>query len=194
MFKGHSRLQIHDRHQISRTCLTKVKMAEFSEPNKAKMQVNVILERLWKAVPESVKEFPWKKAEDQMIQRLLFAGKKAFTWSLIPLFIMSSLSDIIFSISKNTELLIPLGLFVGCLMTDFFKETAQELFRDSQEQEKDLSLQLLGIACIFLLVKFISTYFAVTGHVFLLNVANGGLMQALWLWKRSPEDSEKGNA
>jgi len=66
------------------------------------------------------------------MERLLFLGQKALKWTLIILFVFSSLSDVIFSISRNQELMIPLGLFVGCLMTDFLKEISRELFRNTE--------------------------------------------------------------
>lgn len=63
------------------------------------------------------------------------------------------------------------------------------------EQEKRLNLLLFGIGCFFFLFKIISTYFAVHAKVFLLHVANGGLMQVLWLrrdlWKENAEGNEE---
>ncbi|KAK9270880.1 hypothetical protein L1049_026466 [Liquidambar formosana] len=178
-------------HQTSRPCSMKITMAQFSEPNKLKIQINIVRERLWEAIPDSFKDLPWKNTEDVMLQRLLFVGKKALKWSLIGLFILSSLSDVVFSISKNKELMIPIGLFAGCMMTDFLKETSQELFPNSEE--RGLSWHLVGISCFFVLVKFVSAYFALQGQLFLLHVANGGLMQVLWLWRNILQERDKGN-
>lgn len=58
-------------------------------------------------------------------------------------------------------------------------------------QDKGLKWQLLGIACFYVLIKFLSTYFALQARVFLLHLANGGLMQLLWLW-REERDKSKG--
>ncbi|CAK9157938.1 unnamed protein product [Ilex paraguariensis] len=166
-------------------------MAQFQEPLKVKMYMNYAREKLWEVIPESTKRFPWKKAEATALQQLLLLGQQALKWSLIVLFIFSSSSDIIYAVSRNKELLIPFGLFVGCLMTEFLKEASQELFRNSEERR--LSNQFLGIGCFFVLVKIISTYFPLGGWVFLLHIANGGLMQVLWLWKSSPEGEEGDN-
>lgn len=57
-------------------------------------------------------------------------------------------------------------------------------------QDKGLTWQLLGIACFFVLIKFLSTNFALQARVFLLHLANGGLMQLLWLWR---EERDKSN-
>ena len=112
----------------------KIPMAQFQfgEPNKIKEQLNIVKERLRENTPDSVKDFPWKKAENLLLQSLLFAGKKALKLSLVAFFVLSCLSDFIYSISRNQELMIPFGLIVGCLMTDFLKETSQEAFRSSK--------------------------------------------------------------
>ncbi|KAL5777535.1 hypothetical protein ACOSP7_010461 [Xanthoceras sorbifolium] len=175
----------------SRKLSMRVSMAQMGDPDKVKSQLGIIRERLWEAVPDSVKDFPWKKAEKKILEKLLFHGQKALKWSLIVLFIVSSLSDAIFSISRNQELIIPIGLLVGCLMTDFLRETLRELFPGSEG--KVLQRHYLGLACFFVLVKFMSTYFALQARVFILNVANGGLMQVLWLWRSLVEENDKGN-
>lgn len=110
----------------------KAMMAEFGEPKKVNMQISILREKLWEAIPDPVKEIPWKKAEKILMERLLFVGQKALKWTLTILFVFSFLSDFIFSISRNQELMIPLGLFVGCMMTDFLKEISHELFCNSE--------------------------------------------------------------
>lgn len=110
----------------------KTTKAQYGEPGRVKLQLGMVKERLWKAIPNSLKEYPWKKAEVVLLKHLLFFGQKALKWSLLTLFISSSLSDIIYSISRNQELIIPFGLLVGCLMTDFLKEVSQEMFHTGQ--------------------------------------------------------------
>ncbi|XP_059631184.1 uncharacterized protein LOC132274051 [Cornus florida] len=174
----------------STTCSVKLpRMAQFSQPPNVKLHIDRVREKLQEVIPDSLKDFPWKKAEHTALKQLLPAAQKALRWSLITLFTLSSISDVIYSISRNKELLIPIGLFFGCTMTDFLKETSQELFRNSEETR--LSRHLLGIGCFFVLVKIISTYFLVRGQVFLLHVANGGLMQVLWLWRSLREKQER---
>ncbi|GLT71888.1 hypothetical protein SLA2020_438750 [Shorea laevis] len=178
-------LRLCARRQTSPTCSMKAMMAEFGEPKKVNMQISILREKLWEAIPDPVKEIPWKKAEKILMERLLFVGQKALKWTLTILFVFSSLSDFIFSISRNQELMIPLGLFVGCMMTDFLKEISHELFCNSEE--KGLNWQFMGIGCFFVLIKFLSANFLMRERVFLLHVANGGLMQLLWLWRSLQE-------
>ncbi|GAV58005.1 hypothetical protein CFOL_v3_01541 [Cephalotus follicularis] len=176
-----SQSQFHPRYQISPMCFMGVTMPYFGEPSNEKGKLRIIGEQLWEAVPVSIKNFPWKKAENILLERLLFLGKDAMKWFLVTYFFFSFLSDVIVSIFRNQELMIPFGLLVGCLMTDFLKVTSQEVFPSSEET--DLSWHLLGIGCFYVLLKLISLSFAVQGPIFLLHVSNGGLMQVLWLWR-----------
>lgn len=166
------------------------KMALSDDANKMKKKINTIKERLFETVPLSTKDFQWKKAEEILLQRVLFIGQKALKWFLFALFIFNSLSDVIFSFTINKELMIPVGLFVGCMIGDFFNETSQELFSNSEEV--GLRWHLVAIGCFFILVKLLSTYFAPTGRVLLLHVCNGGLLQILWLWKNLVERGDVG--
>ncbi|KAF6136745.1 hypothetical protein GIB67_020067 [Kingdonia uniflora] len=162
-------------------------MAQSSEPSKLRVHMDNFRERLWEAFPGSAKEFPWKRTEEKLLQRLFFLGEKTLKWSLIAIFIVSLLSDIILSFSTNRELMIPIGLFVGCMMADFLKETTQELFSGT---EVGVLGCLVGVNSFFVLVKFVSVYFAVGGRVSLSHVGNGGVMQVLWLWKKLQEERE----
>ncbi|XP_057973964.1 uncharacterized protein LOC131161944 isoform X1 [Malania oleifera] len=126
-------LACHYNHRASGTYSLKLQTrAEFSVSHKVKMQMTKVKERLLEDVPDFMKDFPWKKAEDMVLHKFLFLGQKALKWSFLTLFIFSSLSDIIFAISRNKELMIPLGLFAGCMLADFLKEISQELVDNSE--------------------------------------------------------------
>ncbi|XP_043809219.1 uncharacterized protein LOC110606485 isoform X2 [Manihot esculenta] len=175
--------------QRSPTCFMKIINPQFGETDKVKLQLSIAKERLWEATPDPVKEFPWRKAGDELLKRLMFIGQAALKWSLIAVFIFSSVSDVIFSISRNQELMIPVGLLIGCLITDYLKEILQEVIQASED--KGLNLVLASISCLFVLTKVISTYFAARAQVFLLHVANGGLLQVLWLWRQLLKENDE---
>lgn len=107
-------------------------VAQLNEPNIPKIQLNEVKKRLLDVIPEPVKQVPWKNAEKVFINNLLEASVKALKFIFIPLFILSFLFDFIFSIMKNKELLIPVGLFVGCTLSDLLNEALQDLFRESK--------------------------------------------------------------
>ncbi|CAL5383899.1 unnamed protein product [Camellia sinensis] len=195
--KGQRRCQLHSGLAICAwnhpTCATRSvrlrTMAQFHEPPKVMMHMNNVRKKLWEVIPHSVKDFPWKKAEEIMLQQLLLAGQEALKWSLLALGVCSLVSDVIYSISRNMELVIPFGLFVGCTMTNFLMETSQELFPISEERGRHW--HLLGIGCFFALTKIISLYFGIQGQIFLLHAANGGWMQVLWLWNGLMEKQDR---
>ncbi|KAK9946335.1 hypothetical protein M0R45_011804 [Rubus argutus] len=164
-----------------KSCMKVVSMAQFGEPNKPSLQIGVMKEKVLEAIPVPVKELPWKKAADIALKQLLFLGEKALKWSLLALCVLSFFSDIIFSISRNRELIIPFGLFVGCFITDILKETLQQVLPISED--KGFEKHLIGLGCLFAAVKFISNGLPMQAQVLLLNVANGGFLQVLWLWR-----------
>ncbi|KAL3514342.1 hypothetical protein ACH5RR_027059 [Cinchona calisaya] len=169
------------------------RMEQFNEPAKFKVHINDAMKKLYEFIPDSVQNFPWAKAESVAMQHLLAIGQEALKWSLTALFILSSVSDIIYSISRNKELVIPFGLFFGCAVADFLKETSQKYFHHSQERGKNW--QLVGIGCFFVLVRIIAFSLSVEPQAFLLHAANGGLMLVLWQWKSSlqPEHDYRPN-
>ncbi|XP_039055331.1 uncharacterized protein LOC120198001 isoform X2 [Hibiscus syriacus] len=171
------------RRRVSTTRQMKITMALFGNPNKIKEQLVIIRDKLWENSPNSVKSFPWKKAENLLLDKLIIAGQKALKFFLVTFIVISCLSDFMFSISRNQELIIPFGLIVGLLMSYFLKETSQEAFRSFQGKDLEFKWQLLAMGGLFVVFKFVSAFFVIRTKVFLLHVANGGLMQVLWLWK-----------
>lgn len=192
----------------------KVKMARFMDSNSIPTEIENLKEKMQEVVPEPVKIFPWKEAEKILVERLLFMGKETLKWSLLLFFALSSFSDFVASIVRNQELLIPIGLFIGVLLTDLLKEISQEVFRNSEVhfastlctlfhaasnktstilQESSFKKQLYGLGSFFVLVKLIAYGFAIQAQTFPLHVANGGLMQVLWLWRNLSRDRNRPN-
>lgn len=191
---------------------------QLNDPPKFKLQLDYTVKKLGQLVPDSVRSFPWKKAESSGMQQLQVLGQKALKWSLIALFILNSSSDIIYSISRNKELLIPFGLFLGCLTADFLKETSQDFFHSkvyfpskvlfisydlssdiltveySVLQDNGMTWHPVGISCFFILVRIIAVY-CLGRQSLLLHTVNGGLMQMLWHWISSsqPEGDNRTN-
>ncbi|BFG18199.1 hypothetical protein CerSpe_044730 [Prunus speciosa] len=149
------------RRPFASSCVKAVSsVAQFGEPskqNKQKQQIeiSVVKEKLWEAIPVPVKELPWKKAADTALEQLLLIG--------------------------NYELIMPFGLFVGCFLTDVLKETLRQVLPSSEES--GLEKHFLGIGCFLAAIKFVSAGLPMQARVFLLHVANGGFMQVLWLWR-----------
>ncbi|KAI9118262.1 hypothetical protein K1719_010594 [Acacia pycnantha] len=118
--------------------------------------------------------------------RVQIGNMKEKLREMLPIPVQEFPWNIVYTLSINRELVIPIGLLIGCLTADFLKETLRELFHISEDQ--GLNQQVLGVYCFFVFVKIISACFGIQSRVFLLHVANGGLMQALWYWKSSWEE------
>ncbi|XP_039023593.1 uncharacterized protein LOC120156322 isoform X2 [Hibiscus syriacus] len=176
-------LQLSCRRRVSPKRQMKITMAVFGDPNKIKEQLVIIKDKLWENIPDSVKSFPWKKAENLLLEKLIIAGQRALKLSFVTYIVFSCLSDFMFSISRNQELMIPFGLIVGLFMSDFLRETSQEAFRSFQGKDSEVKWQLLAMGGFFVVFKFVSAFFAIRTRVFLLHVSNGGLMQVMWLWR-----------
>ncbi|KAM7266337.1 hypothetical protein ACFE04_004234 [Oxalis oulophora] len=153
------------------------------EPSNAKENLNVIKERLWEVVPDSIKSSDWKSAESVLLARLIFLGKELFKWSLVLYFVYSLVGDGIFAVSKNHELMIPFGLLVGCGMTELFKDVSEQVLPTTEGES--LNWRLFGISCFCILLKVVSAYFALPWKIFILHVANGGLMHVIWQLRNS---------
>ncbi|KAL5707208.1 hypothetical protein ACHQM5_025286 [Ranunculus cassubicifolius] len=187
----HSLFTNYREQQTLRTFSTKVlSMAQFNEPRKLISQVNNFKDKLWEVFPEPVKEFPLKKAEDMVLQRLQILGKTSLKWSLVILFIVSFLSDFTLSISRNKELIVPFGLFFGCTMGDFLKEVSHDLLSFSKGEE--LRWRLWGIGLFFVFIKVVAVYLSLGRRVFLSHVGTGGLMHVLWMLNKMQEGKENG--
>ncbi|CAK8569799.1 unnamed protein product [Lathyrus sativus] len=187
-FSRSSKTYLPHQALYTRTTSVKALVADNNEPNEVKMQIGIVKEKLKEVLPSPVQEFPWRKAQHTLLDRLPLLVQEALKWSLIAYFIISSLSDVAYTFYINRELIIPVGLFVGCLMADFLKEISLELFH--QLEEIDLKWRRLGLCSLFVLVKLTSTWFSIQWGVFLLHVANGGLMQLLWYWRNFMEDAK----
>ncbi|GAB2269568.1 hypothetical protein Dimus_004488 [Dionaea muscipula] len=164
--------------------------AQFRIPDEVKVRLAIAKDRVWKSTPDRIKDFPWKKAEAVILQPLLFLARESFKWCFIAWFLLGFVNDVIFAISKNQELVMPFGLFLGCLGSDSIMEASrEELFPHSESEVFAGHLRrrcLAVIGCFCVVLKLIAPSFSVQGggvRVFLLFVANGGLLQILWLWQ-----------
>lgn len=152
------------------------------EPKKVTSYIKGLVDYLWERSPGPVKKFPWKEARSMAIERLLILGHKAFKFSLIALFAISSALDVTTAISLNRELMIPLGLFIGVALADFVKESLQDFYQSMIKDENNAT-QLWGVGLFFVLLKLITLCFNIQGRLLLSLTGDGGLMQVLWLMK-----------
>ncbi|KAL9249592.1 hypothetical protein AKJ16_DCAP15177 [Drosera capensis] len=162
--------------------------AQFKIPDEVKVQLATAKARVWQYVPRPVKDLPWKKASDVFLEQLICFAQDVLKWSFVAWFCSSFALDIIFAVSRNQELITCLALFLGCLWSDFRMELFKDLFPKSEV--KDMRWDLVVVGCFCIALKLIASAVAVRGQLFLLHVANGGLMQLLWVWRRLLKDEQ----
>ncbi|KAI4366507.1 hypothetical protein MLD38_022378 [Melastoma candidum] len=172
----------------SQKCRIRGAMVEPDDPNKLRFAPGVLKETVLNVVPEPVRQLPWEKAERVLINKAIFIGQKALKWVLIALLVTCSLSDFLFAITRSRELLAPIGLYAGCLLTDFLKEVAVDYSGDTWDAY--LPKFLIAVGCFFTILKFASGRCALGARIFLLHVANGGFMQIFWLWRTMTSQTE----
>lgn len=116
------------KQNVTLRCSSKFpRMQQFSDPTKLVVFLKDTKEKLWELMPDSVKQFPWRKAERTALQEFQDLAKETLKWSVLAYFALSFPSDILYSISRNKELMVPLGLFVGITIAKYLDEISQEL-------------------------------------------------------------------
>ncbi|KAJ7559904.1 hypothetical protein O6H91_04G106000 [Diphasiastrum complanatum] len=90
------------------------------------------LSRVWKKAPKPLREFPWRRAIERLVERLSDVAWSAAKWLLVPVILLSSLSEISYSLVQNKEFLIPIGMLAGSFLAGVLKDAAVELSEDLQ--------------------------------------------------------------
>ncbi|KAL9272785.1 hypothetical protein AKJ16_DCAP19262 [Drosera capensis] len=162
--------------------------AQFKIPDEAKVLLATAKDKVWQYVPRPVKDLQWKRVGDVFLEQLVSFAQDVLKWSFVAWFCSSFVLDIIFTVSRNQELIMCLALFLGCSLAEFRMELYKDLFPNSEV--KDMRRDLVVVGCFCIAFKLIALAVAVRGQVFLLHVANGGLMQLVWVWRRLLVDDQ----
>ncbi|KAJ7559903.1 hypothetical protein O6H91_04G106000 [Diphasiastrum complanatum] len=144
------------------------------------------LSRVWKKAPKPLREFPWRRAIERLVERLSDVAWSAAKWLLVPVILLSSLSEISYSLVQNKEFLIPIGMLAGSFLAGVLKDAAVELSEDLQKGE--VPWHLIAIGFLFSLVKFPGPSYPYWGRVLLPHFATGGLLRTFffaWSWQNS---------
>ncbi|XP_051149733.1 uncharacterized protein LOC127264310 [Andrographis paniculata] len=185
-------INVHRKH-LSVACFAKFpRMEHFPDSTKFVTFLNYTKDKLWEFVPGSVKQFPWKNATNVALRDLQALGKKTLKWTLLAYFALSCPSDIVYSLSGNKDLMIPLGLIIGCVMANYFDDISKEVM-SNYKGDNAFTWKLVGLSCFFVLVKAFSFY-VLRANDLVLHVGNGGLMQLLWNWKNLPKLEEENSS
>ncbi|KAH7299766.1 hypothetical protein KP509_24G028000 [Ceratopteris richardii] len=138
-----------------------------------------------------VKSYPWGKMCWRFLHRaqdLAWIGTK---WVEIPLFVLSTLSEIVCTLSVGKEICIPLGIVMGFMLSKVVGNACLDVMQELQDARTTWPLVLL--AFFFILLKLPGPYYPSGAAAFLHHVANAGLLKTVFLIRDSQRISVEGS-
>ncbi|XP_024362805.1 uncharacterized protein [Physcomitrium patens] len=163
-----------------------------SSNNGEETQENNLLANIMAKAPEPIRVFPWGKAGNLFVQRLLHQFWTVGKYLAIPVLAASMLSELSYTLLQEKVLIIPAGMIGGFAFAGMMKETAVELAADIEVGQFPWHLVALGF--MFGALKFIGPYLPAWGRVSVPHFANGGLWHVIKLvidWRRQQAEKTK---
>ncbi|KAK7407735.1 hypothetical protein VNO78_09776 [Psophocarpus tetragonolobus] len=143
------------------------------------------VQKLWDSSPEPVKKFPWNKALDNFIQLILDLILAVVKYLAVPVFAVTSLSEMSYCAHESKLVLVPIPVLFGFAVAGILKGTALEL--SPRLKDAEVPWHLIAIAIFFTLIKLPGPYYPYWGRIIIPHFANGVLLRTLWfaiLWYR----------
>lgn len=105
-------------------------MSAHQSDDHRKMKLEELLDKartLWDTSPEPVKNFPWNRALDNFIQLILDLTLAVVKYLSVPLFAVTSISELSYCAHERKLVLVPLPVLFGVAIAGILKETALDL-------------------------------------------------------------------
>ncbi|KAK4405232.1 putative N-acetyl-gamma-glutamyl-phosphate reductase, chloroplastic [Sesamum angolense] len=172
-------------------------MAADQSGDSRKLSIGDVVEkarRLWDSSPQPVKSFPWNKTLDNFIQLVVDLVLAVFKYLSIPLFTVTSISEMSYCAHERKLYLIPLPFLVGVAVAGVLKDAA--LGSSPYLEHAEVPWHLIAVVIFFTLLKFPGPYYPYWGRIFIPHFANGALLRTLWfmfLWSRRPRRTSENN-
>ncbi|MED6150295.1 hypothetical protein PIB30_071040 [Stylosanthes scabra] len=148
--------------------------------------------KLWDSSPEPVKKFPWDRALDNFIQLILDLILAVVKYLAVPVFIVTSISELSYCAHERKLALVPIPFLFGVAVAGVLKKTALEL--SPRLRDAEVPWHLLAIATFFTLIKLPGPYYPYWGRIVIPHFVNGVLLRTLWfaiMWYRRPQKALK---
>lgn len=164
--------------------------ADRSDDDSRKLNIRPIVDnakRIWDKFPEPVKVFPWNKALENFVQLILDLVLTVIKFLSIPLFAITSLSEMCYCAQERKLFLVPLPFLAGVAIAGVLKNAALESSQYLKYAE--VPWHLITIAIFFALLKLPGPYYPYWGRILIPHFANGALFRTIWfmfLWYRTP--------
>ncbi|CAA3000741.1 uncharacterized protein LOC111379271 isoform X1 [Olea europaea subsp. europaea] len=177
-------------------CIMNMVSGESNEPRKLRLEYVLDKSRkLWDNAPEPVKSFPWNKASENFVQLILDLVLAVVKFLSIPVFTITSVSEMSYCAHERKLYLIPIPFLVGVAVAGVLREAA--VASSPSLKNAEVPWHLIAIAIFFTLLKLPGPYYPFWGRIFVPHFANGGLLRTLWfafLWYRKPGKSSSTTA
>ncbi|XP_061376323.1 uncharacterized protein LOC133318350 [Gastrolobium bilobum] len=144
--------------------------------------------KLWDSSPQPVKNFPWQQALDNFIQLTLDLILAVVKYLYVPVFAVTSISELSYCAREKKLVLVPLPVLFGFAVAGILKETALEL--SPRLKDAEVPWHLIALAIFFTLIKLPGPYYPYWGRIIIPHFTNGVLLRTLWfaiLWYRRPK-------
>ncbi|KAL6531814.1 hypothetical protein OROMI_028177 [Orobanche minor] len=176
-------------------CSTNMTADQSDDPRK--IRIGRIVDKaksLWDSSPHPVKSFPWNKTLDNFIQLILDLVLAVVKYLSVPLFVITSISEMSYCAHERKLHLILFPLLVGVAVAGVLGDAA--LKSSPSLKRAEVPWHLLTIAIFFALFKLPGPYYPYWGRIFFPHLANGALWRTLWflfLWYKKPLKTAKNN-
>lgn len=106
-------------------CVMNMVSGESNEPRKLRLEYVLDKSRkLWDNAPEPVKSFPWNKASENFVQLILDLVLAVVKHLSIPVFTITSVSEMSYCAHERKLYLIPIPFLVGVAVAGVLREAA----------------------------------------------------------------------
>ncbi|CAA0825669.1 embryo defective 1273 [Striga hermonthica] len=173
-------------------------MAADRSENPRKITVGHIVDKarkLWDNSPQPVKSFPWHSTLDNFIQLVLDLVLAVVKYLSVPLFVITSVSEMSYCAHERKVYLVPFPFLVGVVVSGVLVDAALE----SSPYLKNVAQvpwHLIALIIFFAVLKFPGPYYPYWGRILIPHFANGALWRTLWfmfLWYRRPLKTSENN-
>ncbi|KAG6432938.1 hypothetical protein SASPL_104532 [Salvia splendens] len=162
-----------------------------------KMSITHIVDKarsLWDTSPQPVKTFPWNRTLNHFIQLVLDLVLAVIRILALPVFSITSISEISYCAHERKLYLVPLPFLVGVAAAGVLQNAALE--SSSYLKYAEVPWHLIALLIFFALLKFPGPYYPYWGRIFIPHMANGAILRTLWflfLWFRKPQKAAENN-
>ncbi|KAG8364290.1 hypothetical protein BUALT_Bualt19G0113100 [Buddleja alternifolia] len=185
--------------QISPKTLCSMNMAAGQSDDPKKLSMDHIMDKarsLWDSSPQPVKSFPWDKTLENFIQLILDLVLAVIKYLCIPVFAITSISEMSYCAHERKLYLLPLPFLAGVAVAGVLRNSALESSPYLKLQYAEVPWHLIGVLVFFALLKLPGPYYPYWGRIFIPHFANGAILRTLWfmfLWYRRPRKASENN-